>query len=963
MKTIVLVFLTLIIYYSDAQISTGINNENPNSKAALDIKGSFTTPQGLLIPRYSTDQSLIFNLSGNNAVGLTYYDTTAGIFRYYQGNGIWSTYGGIGSGSNNWSLTGNSFTAADTAGSGIKFLGTTNLTPLIFMTNGIQRMRIGRNGNLGIGMNPNSGIPVSIKSTGIGQILQIESSAAQEPLFEFRETSNNYARLVLNNGGTNAIQLSAGPDFSTYFKGTYVGINNSSPTARFNVTGWSRFDTLAGSGIASVMVNANGDLYRGSSGLAWSIIGNSGTNNTNFLGTTDNVDLRFRTNNLTRMVIDSATGNIGIGTSTPNGALDIMREGILPAFLIATSHSGTNNANGTSIIMRRSAGTTASGAALVGTDDLIGQIAAQGYTSGNVFANAAGILLEVDSISSVTSMPGRIRFTTTPVGTITPIERMRISNNGRVGIGTTAPLATLHIQSPSVITSNTQFGNLHVSSSNSQTSNLGGSITLGGYNDIAATSLSVFGSIEGRKTTATSGQSSGYLIFKTNTLGILSEQMRIANNGNIGIGTAVTATKKVSIDIPSTNTTEADALSINTAYSGIGSKRGLYINLTSDGSGNHYGIYNDVDGLAGDISPLYGTYNSFTPNGTGTAYGSYTTISNVGTGLRYGAYYELTSGAANVSPIYSTYSRLNVTGTNTHYAYYGEFLGAGTGLKYGIYMDGDSMNYFNGRVGIGTTAPAGKLHVEERDGTIFTSNNFGDGGPGLVINNTSPTDDETTFLEFRANNTRIGSIHMRYVSGVNTSAMNVGTYNNNALVMVTNSFERMRITQAGLVGIGMTPVYQLQLSTNSAAKPTSGTWTVASDARLKKDIAPFKSGLTDVLSINPVWFTYTGKAGMPKETGVGVIAQELQKVAPYMVGTWKHKEDNLETEYLAVDNGAMTYMLVNATKELHEKLEMVTTQNLLLKNEVENLKRLNLQFASEIEKIKSVLGLGIEAKK
>ena len=35
------------------------------------------------------------------------------------------------------------------------------------------------------------------------------------------------------------------------------------------------------------------------------------------------------------------------------------------------------------------------------------------------------------------------------------------------------------------------------------------------------------------------------------------------------------------------------------------------------------------------------------------------------------------------------------------------------------------------------------------------------------------------------------------------------------------------------VGIGTTsPSYQLQLSTDSAAKPTSNTWTIASDARI-----------------------------------------------------------------------------------------------------------------------------------
>ena len=52
---------------------------------------------------------------------------------------------------------------------------------------------------------------------------------------------------------------------------------------------------------------------------SWGISGNKGTSGeTNFIGTTDNVSLRFRTNNETRMHIDSAKGSVGIGMK-PSG--------------------------------------------------------------------------------------------------------------------------------------------------------------------------------------------------------------------------------------------------------------------------------------------------------------------------------------------------------------------------------------------------------------------------------------------------------------------------------------------------------------------------------------------------------------------------------------------------------------------------------------------------------------------
>jgi hypothetical protein len=50
---------------------------------------------------------------------------------------------------------------------------------------------------------------------------------------------------------------------------------------------------------------------------AWLTLGNAGTNSgLHFIGTTDNRSLRFRTNNVHRMVIDSL-GRVGIGTTTP----------------------------------------------------------------------------------------------------------------------------------------------------------------------------------------------------------------------------------------------------------------------------------------------------------------------------------------------------------------------------------------------------------------------------------------------------------------------------------------------------------------------------------------------------------------------------------------------------------------------------------------------------------------------
>ncbi|MBK8659877.1 MAG: tail fiber domain-containing protein [Bacteroidetes bacterium] len=141
----------------------------------------------------------------------------------------------------------------------------------------------------------------------------------------------------------------------------------------------------------------------------------------------------------------------------------------------------------------------------------------------------------------------------------------------------------------------------------------------------------------------------------------------------------------------------------------------------------------------------------------------------------------------------------------------------------------------------------------------------------------------------------------------------------------------------GNVGIGNTgaPAFQLELSLNSAGKPTSTLWTVSSDLRLKKDIRPYEGGLKEIMQINPVWFRYNGIAGLPTdEEGVGTVAQELEKVAPYMIKPYIKEDDKgNKTEYKSVDYNAMLFMFVNAFKEQQQKIDALQQQlDLLRKN-------------------------------
>ena len=235
----------------------------------------------------------------------------------------------------------------------------------------------------------------------------------------------------------------------------------------------------------------------------------------------------------------------------------------------------------------------------------------------------------------------------------------------------------------------------------------------------------------------------------------------------------------------------------------------------------------------------------------------------------------------------------------------------------------------NDRIGIGTSTPLEKLQVV--NGVIMPAINIKGGGIHWPPNAFGGALDDA-YIGYYS------------VSG-ETTALRIANENDwdDKIAFRQAGGDRLTIWDSK-VGIGtITPAYQLEVGTNSAAKPTSSAWTVASDRRLKENIHPYKGGLEELLKINTVWFTYTGKAGMPKETGVGVIAQELQKIAPYMINTWENiEEDGSRTEYLGVDNGAMTYMLINAVKEQQEVIE---SQD----EEMDELRQMILQLQKKVD--------------
>lgn len=157
--------------------------------------------------------------------------------------------------------------------------------------------------------------------------------------------------------------------------------------------------------------------------------------------------------------------------------------------------------------------------------------------------------------------------------------------------------------------------------------------------------------------------------------------------------------------------------------------------------------------------------------------------------------------------------------------------------------------------------------------------------------------------------------------------------------------EVMRLTFDGNLGIATAaPTATLSVNGN-ANKPGTATWAIFSDRRLKKNISPYTEGLDFIKQINAVSFSYNDKMekiwgtykGTKNKVYQGVIAQDLQKIAPDMVRSVELRDET----YLEVDPNKFIYALINAVKE---QQEMIEKYQIKINNCEEELEAINVRL-------------------
>jgi hypothetical protein len=258
----------------------------------------------------------------------------------------------------------------------------------------------------------------------------------------------------------------------------------------------------------------------------------------------------------------------------------------------------------------------------------------------------------------------------------------------------------------------------------------------------------------------------------------------------------------------------------------------------------------------------------------------------------------------------------------------------------------------SGNVGIGILNPSALLHVNSLSTTATT---IGAKDARIVLQNNSFTANAGGEVELGATaDTATG----RYAAIGTAVQINSGAGASGDVYIATKTLAtdtaltaRLYVTGAGNVGIGTTtPAFRLDVAGDIRASScvyfpggASGTGCV-SDLALKRDVEPYISGLDVIAALQPVSFYYNGLGGIPADgvRQLGLIAQDVEKAAPRLVGARSvqlHPRDGKPTSIKTVNYTALTFILINAVKELKASNDRYAAQLEVLKNQVADLQR------------------------
>ncbi len=220
----------------------------------------------------------------------------------------------------------------------------------------------------------------------------------------------------------------------------------------------------------------------------------------------------------------------------------------------------------------------------------------------------------------------------------------------------------------------------------------------------------------------------------------------------------------------------------------------------------------------------------------------------------------------------------------------------------------------SGRLGLGTRAPHAKLHVAGRSDIKRRDSGL------LMVGDAS---DYHLVMDENEISVRKGKLpwhmHLQAYGGQITIHKDRPEYN------------QVVITENGKLGIrNNDPYYTLDINGEARKSTSNYSWIIKSDERIKKKVKDFRDGLKELVKVRPVSFEYNGKWGTESGmNGIGLIAQEVKEIFPFMVNEVNENlepQDPKKTKLLEFNPSAMLYVLINAVKEIDQKITHLENQ-------------------------------------
>jgi hypothetical protein len=696
---------------------------------------------------------------------------------------------------------------------------------------------------------------------------------------------------------------------SSYFNGGNVGIGTTSPGQKLEVEG-------------NIRISKSNDITSGFE------LGRDGSTLDAFIIQRENADLFFRTNNSERMRIE-AGGNVGIGTTSPVDKLDVRGTARITSpqandWIVLAQNSATGAPSGfwdsngnVHLYLRDSSSNTNVLIRPDSTSYFNGGNVGIGVSSPSTKLQVSGTVkskgLDVDGLAN--SSTNFLQYTRTDLtqpasmsydgtggfdfnlngGTV----KFSDTNGGSVGIGTTSPQEKLHVQ-------NYTTGESH------QAMFKGGAVTVGDYSYI---SLNNGYSTEYNKEVrlaAVSEQSNsnktGFAVLTSPDSNGASghERLRVTADGNVGIGTT-SPFDRLEVAAANSQLRLRDTDDNNFAQFSYSSGKLVVRNNSTTTTVNQFTLDSIGRMGIGTTSPAAKLEVEQSNSGTDTVF-----LSNSynNKGFRTGnAGYATFSGYQDGNNTSSGNAYGALIGLNTFYngtSFYNDNQYVDPSSI--LFKDGDIKFHTNdvsssgnftpnerlritkaGNVGIGTTSPTSRLHVQQTLASPSVPMVYfeADRGPSA----------------YGATNVRVDNLDYGYGMRFYKS----GIYDSSAISFVNGS------SNVGSISIGT----------------SSTSYNTTSDYRLKENVASITDGITRLKQLQPKRFNFIGDTSVVD----GFIAHEAKQVVPEAVTGEKDEVlPNGDPVYQGIDQAKLVPLLTAALQDAITKIEELETRIQTLEN-------------------------------